>query len=155
MIGTRVGTLISKSEEKLWDIDIKNLTLSHSHHIGLKISSWWYLWPIWSKNDIYLIKIIKTKFPIISLYSVPDHGETVWLVVRLVIFEASSPGGHGAANVGPQLTRGQWIKGTCGVHVFKSVVCKILDEKTRGSLLIWLNIQSKNDSLDRIHILDE
>ena len=26
MIGTRVGTLISKSEGKLWDIDIKNLT---------------------------------------------------------------------------------------------------------------------------------
>ena len=31
--GTGVGTLISKFDEKSWDIDIKNLTVSHSHEI--------------------------------------------------------------------------------------------------------------------------
>ena len=30
----RNGTLISKSGGKLWDIDIKNLTVSHCHHIA-------------------------------------------------------------------------------------------------------------------------
>ena len=31
IVGTLNGTLISKSEENLWDIDIKKVGLSHSH----------------------------------------------------------------------------------------------------------------------------
>ena len=30
----KVGTLISKFEEKYWDIDIKIITVSHCHHIA-------------------------------------------------------------------------------------------------------------------------
>ena len=34
VFGTVNGTLISKSEDNFWDIDIKNMTLSHLGHIG-------------------------------------------------------------------------------------------------------------------------
>ena len=30
----KVGTLISKFEEKSWDIDIEKITVSHCHHIA-------------------------------------------------------------------------------------------------------------------------
>ena len=30
----KIGTLISKFEEKSWDIDIKKITVSHCHHIA-------------------------------------------------------------------------------------------------------------------------
>ena len=35
----RVGTMISKFAEKLWDIDIKKITVSHCHHIACILSS--------------------------------------------------------------------------------------------------------------------
>ena len=35
----RIGILISKFEEKPWDIDIKKITVSHCHHIAC-ITNW-------------------------------------------------------------------------------------------------------------------
>ena len=61
MIGTRVGTLISKSEGKLWDIDIKNLTVSHSHHIACILSS--YLpHPSWGHRHFTRVSSVQSPF---------------------------------------------------------------------------------------------
>ena len=39
----KVGTLISKFEEKSWDIDIKKITVSHCHHIACNHARTLYL----------------------------------------------------------------------------------------------------------------
>ena len=40
----KVGTLISKFEEKYWDIDIKIITVSHCQHIACTVVKYLNIW---------------------------------------------------------------------------------------------------------------
>ena len=56
IFGTVNGTLISKYEDYFWDIDIKNMTVSHLGHIGCITGLLMYLARKWPQNTCFRSK---------------------------------------------------------------------------------------------------